>query len=442
MEETLRGRLEVSAQGFSRPGSQRRGLGSMVRGQVSHGPIVPQRTKSACWIFVFGSQRIATKAAAWIRKCNREAKQSFLRQGSVVTVKAVRVSFEWHCEVTRLSLEAFFYRRGRRQYMGPKGQFGPWHSEVPLKTMAAVAAEGAAPSASESVYVQVPAAMASCAIDCSARTQEIAMALEKYGFALVRGFVPGPVLQRAREAVESHFLPILRGFREGLAVQELRDVNKVPPWAWTRYPEKQPQDYNPYAKTLKWGCATSTGYMQTLGGGQALSWQWLAEKPAIAALQHYPQSLLADLQGEHPDDMCWMREGVSVKGVGAPAAELHRDEHDEGRLQCVIMMTQGAFTACPYSHLMPHQSANVRHGHFHMSESFAERVRRECPALDLEAGPGDLYIFKGGTFVHGSPAVTETDPAPRLVTYSSFWPPGTVKGVEHATGKCRCQRRY
>ena len=53
-----------------------------------------------------------------------------------------------------------------------------------------------------------------------------------------------------------------------------------------------------------------------------------------------------------PDDLSWKRDGVSVKGFDAPAAELHRDECDEGRLQCVVMLTNGAFTASPKNHLL------------------------------------------------------------------------------------------
>ena len=131
-----------------------------------------------------------------------------------------------------------------------------------------------------------------------------------------------------------------------------------------------------------------------------------------------------------------------MKGFGAPAAELHRDEYDEGRLQCAIMLTEGAFTACPRSHLLRHQSSDSTDGHYHTTTALKERLQQDAPALEIAAGPGDLYIFKGGSFVHGSPAVSQSHPAPRIVTYSSFWPTDTKQGQLHAAGKCACKRPY
>ena len=80
---------------------------------------------------------------------------------------------------------------------------------------------------------------------------------------------------------------------------------------------------NPHAVRQNWLVATSIGYHQGLGGGQALGWREYAGCPEVAVVQHYPRALLASLQHLSPDDLCWKREGVSVKGFGAPAAAQH-----------------------------------------------------------------------------------------------------------------------
>ena len=69
---------------------------------------------------------------------------------------------------------------------------------------------------------------------------------------------------------------------------------------------------NPFAETQRWGVATSIGYQQGLGGGQALSWQEYSYYPDVAVVQHYPKLLIAELHGASPDDLCWKREGVSA----------------------------------------------------------------------------------------------------------------------------------
>ena len=39
-----------------------------------------------------------------------------------------------------------------------------------------------------------------------------------------------------------------------------------------------------------------------------------------------------------------------------------------------------------------------------------------------------MFIFVGGLTVHGVPDIEENQPSPRVVTYATFWPPGTTQG--------------
>ena len=399
-------------------------------------------TTSNVWVMVFKTSVVAAKAAKHIRKFRDKA--TFLQEGTDVKVEGCAVTLKWHMVVTKKVFEHFWFTNpDRREQLGPSGKLRPWHTELPASSVAvAEPAVQVQASTGQSNYESMPEALKASEFFGHNRSGEMAAALEENGFLIIRKFVPLRVVERARKCVEEHFLEVLKAFHGGYAVQELRDVALVPAFAWNRQPTKTPPHYNSFADAQLWGVATSTGYMQSLGVGQALSAKQYAHLPEIACVQHYPKNLLAELQNVHPEDLCWKEEGVSVKGVGSPKAKIHRDEDDEGRLQCVVMLTEGAVTACPKSHLLPHKASNLSSGHFHVEKSFEDHVKRNCGIRDLAAGPGDLYIFKGGSFVHGSPAVGEADPAPRIVTYSSFWPPGTAQGEKHALGGCSCKQKY
>ena len=128
-----------------------------------------------------------------------------------------------------------------------------------------------------------------------------------------------------------------------------------------------------------------------------------------------------------------------MKGRGCPAAKEHRDVPDLGRFQCVLALSDGAFDVWPRSHTVALSTKDfVDGGHFH--HGFRQELGSHCQRVVFSFGPGDVLIFQGGTFVHGSPAVDSETPSPRLVTYASFWPPGTQKGSDHAEGKCECLR--
>ena len=165
----------------------------------------------------------------------------------------------------------------------------------------------------------------------------------------------------------------------------------------------------------------------------------LYKKSIILALAPEPwRSYLAYLHQICPNELCWKIEGASMKGKGAPAAPPHRDEYDTGRLQCVVALSPGAFDVWPGSHKLRMAHTDCPDGHFHFGEKFQQELNFQFKRVVFSCQPGDVLIFQGGTFVHGSPPVEEHNPSPRIVTYAQFWPPGTPKGAEHIAKKCKC----
>jgi hypothetical protein len=63
-------------------------------------------------------------------------------------------------------------------------------------------------------------------------------------------------------------------------------------------------------------------------------------------------------------------------------------------------------------------------------------LQKQCDHVVFACEAGDVLVFQGGTFFHGSPAIGALDPSPRVVTYATFWPPGTQKGNAHSDFKC------
>jgi hypothetical protein len=279
-----------------------------------------------------------------------------------------------------------------------------------------------------------------CKFDkCSIWSADAKEHLHSQGFVIATSFVPEFLIQEGFADVKMHFTEVLRGF--GLDnVRELKDVAKVPKKMWMRTPTLQPPDHNPFAKEQNWGVSTSIGYIDSLGNGQALAPRVMCRYQSIVGCQIYAKHLLAHFLDVDPEKLCWKQEYVSVKGYGCKPAKLHKDSYDDGRLQAVVMLTSGSVIGCPRSHSLPCTASDLQAGsHFHPTSHWEEMVRAETPPREIKLQVGDVFIFKGGSFVHGCPAVSSQDDI-RVVTYASFWPPGTTKGNEHAAGKCDCPR--
>jgi len=136
-----------------------------------------------------------------------------------------------------------------------------------------------------------------------------------------------------------------------------------------------------------------------------------------------------------------VEEGGGLKGKGAAAFPAHRDEHDMGRNQCVLALSDVGFDVWPFSHKLPHKTGDAQGGHFHLSKPFVQDLKANCERVVFSAKAGDAFIFRGAQTVHGIPEVGADHPSPRVVTYATFWPPGTAKGARHAAQSCVCCER-
>jgi len=135
-----------------------------------------------------------------------------------------------------------------------------------------------------------------------------------------------------------------------------------------------------------------------------------------------------------------VEEGGGLKGKGSGAFPAHRDQTDIARIQCVMALSDVGFDVWPYSHLLADKDGDVDgSGHFHLSQAFVQTLKANCERVVFSARAGDVFIFLGGLTVHGVPEVGENQPSPRVVTYASFWPPGTTQGIRHATKRCACR---
>ena len=151
---------------------------------------------------------------------------------------------------------------------------------------------------------------------------------------------------------------------------------------------------------------------------------------------------MAHLLGITPSHLCYVEEGGGLKGKGSPSFPAHRDEDDVGRIQCIVALSDVGFDVWPYSNALPSKKGDVHgDGHFHFSNEFKRDLEANCERVVFSAKAGDVFILEGGLTVHGVPEVGENNPT-RVVTYATFWPPGTTQGNLHAKGRCTCRQTH
>ena len=380
---------------------------------------------------------MAPRAASSFRSLNKDLK--FLEPGSPVHVEGRNVQITLKTEVVGKSVSGYLYRHCRKEF-GPDGKFYPWQftafgmlqtnamDEQPVAKTPAVRLSSKTPSRNFSQYEH---ALEACDFFIPGKA---ANRLQKEGFIVLRKFIPGYLVQPAYDGAVEHFTKVIGAFTDGYAIDSIDQVHTLSGELWEH---KNGVHYNAYAVEQCWGCFTSRGYQQRLGMGQALSATVFRNYPSVMACQHYMRQYLAFLHGCCPEAMCWRQEGVSIKGRNQDAAPPHRDPDDLGRYQCVIALAKGAFDVWPQSHTV------VLNGLRHDVEGDdLTYLKSKCTNLLCACEPGDALIFLGGTFIHGSPKVLATDPSPRVMTYATFWPPGTTNGANHAAGKCSCVLPY
>lgn len=160
-----------------------------------------------------------------------------------------------------------------------------------------------------------------------------------------------------------------------------------------------------------------------------------------------PRPYLAFMEDVPPSKLCYVKEGGGLKGKasGTTPSEAfppHRDTNDHGRIQCVVALSDCGFMVWPYSHKLAlgTEIELTATGAFHNSQKLEEELATRCEGVVFSAKAGDVFLFVGGLTVHGVPVVGENHPSPRVVTYASFWPPGTRQGCLHEKKECSCYR--
>ena len=394
------------------------------------------KTRSKTWTFTFPSVDMAARAASSFRSLNNNLK--FLEPGSSVDVNDKNVQSTWKTEVLGKSVSWYLYEHCRKEF-GPGGKYNQWDFRAfgllqtsamdyqPVAKRPAVSLSSKKPSSNFTQYDALEASEYYV-------PGEAARRLKKQGFIVLRQFVPDYLVQPAYDDAVKHFTRVIGAFTDGYAIDQIDEVHSLPGKIWEH---KNGVHYNPYSVEQCWGCFTSRGYQQRLGMGQALSANVFRQYPTVMACQHYMKQYLAFLHGCCPEALCWRPEGVSIKGRNQDAAPPHRDQDDHGRYQCVIALAKGAFDVWPQSHTVVLNS--LQHD---IEGDDLTYLKSKCTNLLYAFEPGDTLIFLGGYLIHGSPKVLPTDPSPRVVTYASFWPPGTSNGAKHAAGKCSCNLPY
>ena len=408
--------------------------------------------RSRRWSLSFQDSAQAGKAAETLRNAND--KLHFLSTASPVSAHGKEITITWKGELRGKNVVDYLYKHCPKEF-GSHGKFWPWtFKNAPpqdplLQSMedsaiaqpsSTSAVDGASAQPQEgSSYISLPQQYALDASQWYTRESHgglVALSLlRKEGFVLLRKFLPEYMYTPARNDAEAHFLEVLRSFTHGHAIESIDEVHKLNGKVWETSGGKS---FNPYAAKQKWGCITSRGYQKQLGMGNALSEKVFQQYPSVMACQHYMRHYLALLHNCSPEALCWRPDGVSIKGRCSEHAPPHRDAGDHGRYQCVLALAAGAFDVWPGSHVLEMRG----HDHFHLSQDDLSHLRANSQQLIFACDPGDVLIFIGGMFIHGSPSVGAGDPSPRIMTYATFWPPDTAKGADHLEGRCNCRLPY
>ncbi len=372
------------------------------------------------WQMVFASPREANSACRELTKYNQAS--AFCKAGTFPMSRDKRVLLQWHMPVKHWTVHLYFCKHGEmRNKFGPGGM--SWILEPCVEEDQAI----------------VPRPETYAFDKCQIWSGAARAHLEEEGYVIAAGYVPTSLTTAAYLDVDKHLTEVLQAFKLP-AVQAMKDISKVPPQSWTYVATRNPPSFNPFAAEQAWGVSTSIGYMRSLGSGQTLSPKVMCKHQSVVSCQLYAKTLIGHLLDLDPEALCWQRECVSVKTVDSGVAPLHRDTYDDGRLQAVVMLSNGSVVGCPRSHSLPSALSDLQGGsHYHNTANFQALVASNTPHVEMDLIAGDVYIFKGGSFVHGCP-VAKSEEDVRMVTYASFWPPGTRRGNDHSVGKCECSR--
>ena len=368
---------------------------------------------------VFASPREANIACRALMQNNHET--AFCKAGTAPMSRDNRVLLQWRIPAKHYSVHLYFAKHVKmRCKFGPGGKkwsLQPWVEEE-----------------QERAPMPEPYKFDKCQIWSSAARAH----LEDKGYVIAAGYVPTSLTTAAYLDVERHRTAVLQA-HELPAVKTMTDISKVPQ-SWIHESNRHPPSCDSCASEQASGVSTSIGCMSSPGNGQALSLKVMCKQQSVVSCQLYPKTLIGHLLDLDPEFLCWKREYVSVTTVDSGVDLLRKDTLDDGLLQAVVVLSNGSVVGCPKSPSLPCASSGLQGGsHYHSTASFQAPAVSHTPPVEINLASGDVYIFKEGSFVSGC-QVSASKEKLRMVTYASFWPPGTLRGNDHAAGKCECPR--
>ena len=172
---------------------------------------------------------------------------------------------------------------------------------------------------------------------------------------------------------------------------------------------------------LRFGNYGRRGWMRGIGSGKMFDGEDFTEDANIIRIQESRRHVFAFLHSVDEEYLERYHERVSVKCPGCPKFKAHIDGNRLGSYQAVIALSHTNFLVYPRSHLATFLPSRGKY--YSLTTGEVRRLGYECDSFEtrVQAKPGDVLFFVGGTFVHGSVGVRRDEPD-RYVTFAQFWP--------------------
>jgi hypothetical protein len=253
---------------------------------------------------------------------------------------------------------------------------------------------------------------------CAATAKAI---INQHGFVLLRGYVPLFFTKPVVDDVFAWVRWVLSQFKSPVRVppesEDFRALVSEIPEAWFIWSGRGEPHTN--WKNHGWAFQKQQGFRRDMGGGKMFRHSDFLNLSSLQNCQEFMRVYIASLYDAEPASLNFKPEGVSLKVPGSPRFGNHLDLNDEGRFQCAIALTNGAFTVVPRSNAVDVKEWQLLNNFYVPA---GELCKHGLASLDLRCCRGDVMIWVGGRTVHGSPPVAP-DGCNRVFTYAQFWPP-------------------
>ena len=258
--------------------------------------------------------------------------------------------------------------------------------------------------------------------------------VEERGFGILRGLIPAKQIQAMITKIQEQVAALARLYEKeriektGVGdkhrsfgntcgeLMRLKDRLHSAPKGWV---DPQRPDWR-----ISFGSVKYRGWMQHLGAGRMFEGRDFAEDGQASALQELCRPVVAFLHGVPEGALRRVDERVSVKPAGTPMLESHIDGNRRGSYQVVMALSETPFLVFPYSHKAAAIFPENINKYYALTKDELNRLKDEfqSEATEVPAKPGDVLVFEGGSFVHGSVEIKMGQPT-RYVAYAQFWPP-------------------